>query len=97
MNRNKLCELYDSELKPEGQAYDLSITAEISGWKELAFSLPQAINGKRNFRWDFIRSGYLVRLERDGAYDWFLLNAPKRSHKGLAVSATITCQHICAQ
>ena len=45
----------------------------------------------------YIRSGYLVRLERDGAYDWFLLNAPKRSHKGLAVSATITCQHICAQ
>ncbi|MGN0763237.1 MAG: hypothetical protein ACI4MK_07600 [Aristaeellaceae bacterium] len=38
-----------------------------------------------------------MRLERDGTCDWFLLNAPKRSHKGLAVNATITCQHICAQ
>ena len=24
------------------------------------------------------------------------MNAPKRSHKGLAVSATITCQHVCS-
>ena len=35
-------------------------------------------------------------MNRDGVKDWFLLNAPKRSHKGLAVSATITCQHICS-
>lgn len=84
-------------MKPEGQAYDLSVTTEISGWKEIAFSLPQTVNGRRNHRWDFVRSGYLIRLERDGLYDWFLLNAPKRSHKGLAVSASITCQHLCAQ
>ena len=34
MNRNKVCELYDSELQHEGQAYDVTLTAEISGWKE---------------------------------------------------------------
>nr|DAZ07011.1 MAG TPA: hypothetical protein [Caudoviricetes sp.] len=34
MNRVKLCELYDSELKPEGQAYDVRLTTEITGWKE---------------------------------------------------------------
>ena len=72
MNRVKLCELYDSELKPEGQAYGLKLTTEISGWKELSFSLPQTVNGRRNHRWDYIRSGYLVRLERDGRPDWFL-------------------------
>lgn len=33
---------------------------------------------------------------RDGKRDWFLLNSPKRSHKGLAVSASITCQHVCS-
>ena len=33
---------------------------------------------------------------RDGKRDWFLLNAPKRSHKGLAVSTAITCQHVCS-
>ena len=72
MNRVKLCELYDSELKPEGQAYGLKLTTEISGWKELSFSLPQTVNGRRNYRWHYIRSGYLVRLERDGKPDWFL-------------------------
>lgn len=54
------------------------------------------VNGRRNFRWDFIRSGYLVRLVRDGAADWFLLESPKRSHKGLQVSANITCEHVCS-
>ena len=50
----------------------------------------------RNFRWAFIRSGYLLCVNRNGVKDWFLLNAPKRSHKGLAVTAAITCQHVCA-
>ena len=35
-------------------------------------------------------------VNRDGKRDWFLLNTPKHSHKGLAVSATITCQHVCS-
>ncbi|MBQ9167533.1 MAG: hypothetical protein IJX67_03875, partial [Oscillospiraceae bacterium] len=82
---------------PEGQAYDVSITTEISGWKEIAFTLPRMIGGKQNFRWDYIRSGYLVRCEKDGMPDWYLLSAPKRTHKGLNVNVTITCQHICAQ
>jgi len=38
MNRIKLCEIFDSETKPEGQAYDVSLTTEISGWKELSFT-----------------------------------------------------------
>lgn len=38
MNRIKLCEIFDSETKPEGQAYDVVLTTEISGWKELTFS-----------------------------------------------------------
>ena len=38
MNRIKLCEIFDAELKPEGQACDVSLTTEISGWKELTFT-----------------------------------------------------------
>ena len=38
MNRIKLCEIFDSRLMPEGQAYDVSLTTEISGWKELTFT-----------------------------------------------------------
>ena len=59
--------------------------------------MPQMVNGGRNFRWNYIRSGYLICLTRDGKDDWFLLSTPKRSHKGLSVTAAITCQHVCAQ
>lgn len=38
MNRIKLCELFDSDQKAEGQAYGVSLTTEISGWKELTFT-----------------------------------------------------------
>lgn len=74
----------------------MRVTTEISGWKELAFALPLTVNSQRNYRWDYIRSGYLVRLERDGVADWFVLDAPKRSHKGLDISATVTCAHVCS-
>lgn len=74
----------------------MQLTSEISGWKELTFSLPKTVNGQRNFRWDYIRSGYLVRLLRDGMADWFLMESPKRSHKGMLVSATVTCDHACS-
>ena len=33
MNRNKVCELYDSELQHEGQAYDVTLTTEIMSSK----------------------------------------------------------------
>lgn len=94
MNRNRLCELYDSQNPAEGQAFDVQLTSEISGWKELNFSIPQMVNGRQNFRWDYLRSGYMVRLARDGAADWYLLEAPRRSHKGLEITATVTCGHI---
>lgn len=54
------------------------------------------MNGRRNFRWDYVRSGYQVCVNRNGRKDWFLLNSPKRTHKGMAVTATITCQHVCS-
>nr|DAZ07012.1 MAG TPA: hypothetical protein [Caudoviricetes sp.] len=34
--------------------------------------MAQTINSQRNYRWDFIRSGYLICLERDGKTDWFV-------------------------
>jgi len=74
----------------------VQLTSEISGWKELSFSLPKTVNGQRNFRWDYIRSGYLVRLMREDTADWFLMESPKRSHKGMLVSATVTCDHVCS-
>lgn len=74
----------------------MQLTTEIGGWKELSFTVARIVNGKRNFRWQFLRSGYLVRLVRDGVPDWFLLHAPRHSHKGQAVTAVITCEHVCS-
>lgn len=79
----------------EGQARDIQLTTDISGWKELSFTLPQTIAGKRNFRWNFVRGGCLVRLDRDDTRDWYLMQSPKRGHKGLNVSATVACEHVC--
>lgn len=74
----------------------MQLTTEISGWKELSFTIAQTIKGVRNFRWQYLSSGYLVRMTRDGMADWFLLHAPKRSHKGQQVTATIACEHVCS-
>lgn len=74
----------------------MQLTTEFSGWKELSFTIAQTVNGKQNFRWQFLRSGYLVRLTQDDAADWFLLHAPKRSHKGQRATAAITCEHLCS-
>lgn len=55
-NRNKLCSIYDSRSKAKGQAYDIVLTKELSGWKEITFNLPYILEEKKNFRWNFIRS-----------------------------------------
>ena len=55
---NKLCDLYDSAIQAEGQAYSIVYTEELSGWKELTFNLPYVIDSSRNFRWDYIKSEY---------------------------------------
>lgn len=39
MNRNKLFDLYDSELEVDGEAKDVTITKERSGWKQIEFSI----------------------------------------------------------
>lgn len=60
-NRKKLCTLYDSKTESRGQAYDIIYTNNISGLKTVSFNLPFLFNKKRNFRWNFIKSEYLMR------------------------------------
>ena len=35
----KVCDLYDSTVQTPGQAFDISVTTELSGWKTLNFTL----------------------------------------------------------
>ena len=90
---NKLCDLYDSDIKAAGQAYDPVQEEEIGGWKQLTFSLPYLENDKENFRWDYVKAEYLIRLRVDSATDWFLLQTPKRDH-GKLITNTVVCPHI---
>lgn len=39
MNRKKLYDLYDSDLEVDGEALDVVISKERSGWKQIEFSI----------------------------------------------------------
>lgn len=95
--RKKLCDLYDSFIQAEGQAYNIIYTQELNGWQELTFNLPFVIESERNFRWDYIKSEYLVRMELGEAgerVEWFVLQKPKASKNSKSISNTVNCPHL---
>lgn len=93
-NRKKLCNLYDSALNSKGQAYDIVYTNEINGWKMISFNIPFVIDKKRNFRWNFIRSEYLLRMTRGDEVDWFIIHSPKKTKNRKTISNSVTCSHL---
>ena len=60
-NRKKLCNLYDSSTKAKGQAYNIVYTNPLTGIKTVTFNIPFVLDQKRNFRWNYIKSEYLLR------------------------------------
>lgn len=90
----KRCNLYDSDVGAKGQAYDITLTSQMNGWKELSFSLPYVVDGEDNWRNDYIRGEYLVRYVNENHVDWYILHAPTKSHKGLSVGYSVTCSHV---
>lgn len=94
-SNKKVCELYDSDALSAGQAYNIYKTEEIKqGWKELTFDLPLKVNGEKNFRWDFIKNDYYVRLREGAVSDWYLIKTPKRTKSGGVVTNSVKCVHI---
>ena len=61
-SNNKLCDLYDSSIQASGQAYNIVYETELNGWQQLTFNLPFVVDKQHNFRWDYIKSEYLVRM-----------------------------------
>lgn len=92
----KLCDLYDSGIQAEGQAYGIIYTRELNGWQELNFNLPFMVNTKRNFRWDYIKGEYLIRLDIGDKTEWFIIQKPKPSKNTRAILNNVTCPHISA-
>lgn len=39
-NREKICDLYDSQVQLDGEAFDITVTTEINGYHTLSFSIP---------------------------------------------------------
>lgn len=93
-SRKKLCDLFDSAIRADGQAYDIILTSELNGWKEISFNIPYMINKFTNFRWKFIRNEYQLRLRIDDKEDWFIIHSPKRSKNNKAISNNVKCSHI---
>lgn len=88
--------MYDSGIGADGQAYNIVYTQELNGWQELLFSLPFVVDKKHNFRWDFIRSEYLIRLDIGELTEWFILQKPKANKDSVSILNTVTCPHLSA-
>lgn len=88
-SHKKLCDLYDSSVQAEGQAYDIEYREELNGWKEISFSLPRS-----SFRWNYIKSEYLLRLKIGSAVDWFIIHTPKKIKNNKAITQQVNCSHL---
>lgn len=91
-DREKICELYDSNLDFVGQAYDITNTEQTNGLHSLSFSIPYMIDGENtNFRWDYMKSDYLIRYTEDDKKIWFVADKPQKSKSGKKIIGTVTC------
>ena len=90
----KLCNIYDNALNAEGQAFDIIYENEISGSQTLSFVLPYVIDGRKNFRWDYIRAEFLVRLTVGDKKEWFVIDAPTKKKNNKTINKDVTCSHI---
>ena len=90
---NKLCELYDSQNDIRGQAYGISFTeAMADGVKTLDFTIPYMVDKKRNFRWKFLKSEYLIKLVYNGRVMWYIATKPKKSKSGKEIIGVVSCK-----
>ena len=90
---NKLCDLYDSNVTARGQAFEITEKKELTGKKELSFKLPFMIDNEDNFRWNYVRGEYLVRLLDGARKEWYIINEPQHTRNS-TISMTVECPHI---
>lgn len=93
-DKNKLCCLYDSRSNAKGQAYDIVRTRDLSGWKEISFNLPFMLDQRHNFRWNFIKSEYYLRVTVNQKSDWYIIHSPKKTKNNKSITNTVKCSHI---
>lgn len=91
-SHNKKCDLYDSQVDLEGQAYDIEYIKNTNdGIKKLTFSIPFKVDEAKNFRWKFLKSEYLIRLIYKDEVEWFIAQKPKKQKEKNGIIGTLTC------
>lgn len=97
-NGNVICSLYDNQSNVSGQATDVVKTTERNGWKELSFSIPSSytdVDGPHeNYRTQYLKADYKIRLIDDEGIDWFIISEPKVTHNSFSKSYHVTAGHI---
>ena len=89
-DRNKLCDLYDSQNHLAGQAYNIQWVKNYNGIPTLTFVIPYKVENKVNYRWKYMRSEYLIRITRGNKTEWFIASKPVKS-KSREITGTVTC------
>lgn len=90
----KVCNLYDSDGGQVGSAHSIKRTRELNGWKELSFTLPAYINGELNWRLDYLKNEYEVRVMDGNEVDWFRLAEPTDTDDGKKAEVKVVCPHV---
>ena len=93
-DRKKLCNLFTSGTQAKGQANNIIYQNQINGFKSLTMNLPYMLDKKKNFRWDFIKNEYLVRMKIGNFTDWFIIHTPKKSKGSKGIGNTLVCDHL---
>ena len=86
---NKICPLYTSLSDVESQAYDVFITKERNGWKELSFSIPADSDKAQHVRADF-----KIKATEGEDIDWYIITTLKLTHDGKRKVINVTAGHI---
>ena len=95
---HKLCSLYDNAIESSGQASNVIVTTQRNGWKTLSFDIPSTCNSEDgeipNFRLQYLKADYKIRLVDDEGTDWFFVSEPKITHANYSKNVSVTAGHI---
>lgn len=96
INGKGLGVLYDSDSHQSGSAYNIKITKDVSGWKEMSFVLPMRDDdGHENWRAQFIRNENKIYVKAEGEEeDVYLIKEPVGLHDSNKISVTVNASHI---
>ena len=94
-NGDRLAVLYDSQSEFQNAAQNIRIRKELTGWKELSFTLNKYnAYGEENPFLDFIKNENHLHIWEDDVEDVYLIKSPTLSHSSNSMDVTVSCYHI---